>query len=523
MNHPQIDNFRDVCNALLDVESEFDVFKVRYRGVHAWPVIRYQLFLWNFPRMLSTFCPDSGGKKNWKRPKDVVSRNILKDIKAFPNPIHDVFDDLPGIRSVDWKETLRWRKGFEEAPSLMFYVRQDDYTEQVDGALYGKLIDSLIILAAEERNGGHRSLKVELDNPEWNSLKRFYPSLFVPTAGQLKSSAPDPGAQVEALDSLNRVLTKYGLKPFDEDALQQDMEEIFIYGGIFSSVLRRFQPKAVVTVSFPENPGFGLALACSLHNIPMVDLFHGRAGPYNPPYTHYSRVPEGGYQLMPSHYWCWGDLHKRDMLAHRENAEVKPIPVIGGNPWAALWKYGGGFPMPEDDVKAFKAVVEGRTSVLVALTARKEYLINEKLLATMERASPDIMWLVRMHPLEYGRSNEVEEVLRQRGVKNFEVRLTSKVPLFLVLQNVQGCVTLFSSTTLENTYWKVPTLLLNEYGTIVYEDFVGGDLISFAETLEDAAAWLDDIPDLANQKPSDEFITDSPDSVKNALETIFTG
>jgi|GEM_PF-6934237 len=509
-----------VCEALLKIESEFDVFQVNFRGIHVWPVIRYQLKLWAFPQMLATLCPDIGESEDWKKPHEVTSRNILKGIASHPNPIHSLFEDFPGIRSVDWKETLRWRKGDEPPPSLMLYVRQDDYTEQVNGALYGKLIDSFIALASREVNGEHRSIKVEFSNPEWNNLKRHYPSVFLPTPSEMRIRPPDDGARVEGLAELNEVLARYNLKTFDEGGLRKDMEEIFVYCGIFRSALQRFKPRAVVTVSFPENPGFGLALACSLTQIPLVDLFHGRAGPYNPPYTHYSRVPEGGYQLLPSYYWCWGELHKKDMLAHRGKPDVKPCPVIGGNPWASLWKHGSGFPVPEEDANAFEKRIFGKTAVLVALTARKEYLINEMMLSTMEKASSDILWLVRMHPLEFGRIGEVKKLLNSRNISNFEVDLTTKLPLFHVLQRVRACVTLFSSTTLENTFWKVPTLLLNEYGAIVYEDSIDEGLISLAKSPEEAADWLANIPDTSGIKPSGWFITPSPDSVKNALEQI---
>jgi hypothetical protein len=79
--------------------------------------------------------------------------------------------------------------------------------------------------------------------------------------------------------------------------------------------------------------------------------------------------------------------------------------------------------------------------------------------------------------------NEFKTELENKGIINFECDLSTSLPLYTLLRNVNLHVTHSSSTILEAINFNLPSLIIDEFGYEYYSEYVG-NAIKFENTLE---------------------------------------
>jgi len=337
----------------------------------------------------------------------------------------------------------------------------------------------------------------------------------MPTSVAIYSEGPP----IFNLADLNEVLKKGGLYTLDEAEVILEMRKILAAKMMFSAALDVIEPRAAFCSYYAHSHGFGLALACQDKNIPLVDLLHGRHGPCQVPYTHFTQIPKNGYSMLPSHLWCWGDLNRRELIAHRLDAASSPEPVVGGNPWSALWTHGPGLPVAEADIAELAQMIDGRIPVLVTLTGTEKFILAKEILAVLKASTQDFFWLVRNHPGQVNHNHSFTTTFETQGIKNFNIELPTRLPLYFLFKHVQAHLTTFSSSAWEALSFGIPTLFVNEEGAKKYHAFIKQGTMAYAGNPQDALDWLKSAGPV-NPEGAKEFLQSDPRIIKSKLSAI---
>jgi hypothetical protein len=165
---------------------------------------------------------------------------------------------------------------------------------------------------------------------------------------------------------------------------------------------------------------------------------------------------------------------------------------------------------------AFCDKLRVQKSVLVGLQP-VEPLIPTALPGAMRR-TPDIHWLLRLHPHQRYRIPEVVAYLKAGGVTNFEAELATIAPLYALLRESDRLLTPWSSVASEALAFDVPATLIAPNGYDVYKSEIDAGVMSYALTADDIAQIV-----LANEpgrKASEIRVEGSLDLARQALAVV---
>ena len=95
----------------------------------------------------------------------------------------------------------------------------------------------------------------------------------------------------------------------------------------FKRVLARVRPKLVFVTCWYATESMACILACNELGIPSIDIQHG-IQEFHVAYARWNRVPNGGYELLPTYFWCWSEAEASvirgwagDLSAHQPIVE----------------------------------------------------------------------------------------------------------------------------------------------------------------------------------------------------------
>jgi hypothetical protein len=257
----------------------------------------------------------------------------------------------------------------------------------------------------------------------------------------------------------------------------------------YAGILKRIEPSLGLVVSYYGTTGMAFNLACRRHGIPVVDIQHGVQGELHFAYGRWNKVPERGYELLPSLFWCWSD--REAAIINRWSLKVPSWhkPVVGGNTWLARWKQG------KADFIAYydKKVLEMKWStqkfahILVTLQFGLAPENMNPIFQAMKKAPPSWRWWIRLHPAMLDRKSEIKQELDNCGITDYELDEATDLPLCALLGHCDVHVTHSSSTVIEAEYFEVPSVLTSEYGVELYPDHIRSGWAISASTAEEIA------------------------------------
>jgi hypothetical protein len=151
------------------------------------------------------------------------------------------------------------------------------------------------------------------------------------------------------------------------------------------------QPRAILLVCYYETCYLSLISAARQRGIPTADLQHGMNGTVHAAYTHWTAVPDEGYDVLPDLFLTWGEP-SRDNLRRWWSAPTRHRALIAGrldlDPTAAL----------TDDVQVVALAAQARAAERCILVTLQDQPLDPALLAEMCAAPARWLWLLRPHP-----------------------------------------------------------------------------------------------------------------------------
>lgn len=488
-------NLKQIVDLINTLEKTVDVDEFSFQRFNYWPFIRQ--YIWG---KLTT--------QEYNHRREGVD---LAGFAARPSGALDPFQCR--VAATEYGKPLIWETvGSSLSQSLpcdmLFFTRAEEHKEIVNGHSYAKVLDSLAEYADEKYNVA----KIELLSPQ-AKIKRHRPPFYIDNKEFLVGKRISD-IRVPAYDTLQRLLAGKGLS-IERETLANSLVRISRARDLFKQVLAIFEPKVVFMSCYYYPIGMGLAAAAHELGITSVDVQHGRLGPDHGMYTDFSYVPHGGFEIVPDRIWCWSEEARGWLERGRENSLPHHGPLVGGNAWLAKWINGSGYPIDHIDETRFQVTVDGRFPILVSLQ-NCSYPMPEHLLVAMEKSPADWVWLIRLHPLQNDMVGSIEQALVERNLVNYEIELSTSLPLYWLLKCVKHHVTLFSSVALEAHLFSIPTTLIDPVGENIYKKYVScGDFTVALDHVE-LLNQINIIREKAQRLKSPAAIVYEP-------ETIFSG
>ncbi len=262
-----------------------------------------------------------------------------------------------------------------------------------------------------------------------------------------------------------------------ESVLSNEGIHIKEYAKYFEKILSRIDANLVLLVCWYSCTAMGLIYAARRKYISCVDIQHGLAGGNNHrAYARWYNVPQGGYNTLPTNFWCWS----------ADDAEVI-------NSWYGI----------DDGIN--RAFVGGRTPQSYFLDSDKDHgnkwieMINqtrqhEKKMAllTLQTGTPiplwlinyikntidTIQWYIRLHPVTDNIQQDIVNELKKE--KNVEWKIASSCPLHLLLEFTFFHITSHSTVVLEAEEYGVKSVIVSEQAVNYFKASIERKMCYFA-------------------------------------------
>jgi len=457
-----------------NIESNFPVDQWIIDAVHVWPLIRADLV-----SQLDSFLNKGSAVESKRGAADLQHIGRIRTmISSFSRCCHNSI--------ADYKNNDKIANSNIDA----LFITNSINRSFVSGSYYNRIIDP-IIDRLDDKN--LRSLILEITWAGNYYTPRYRPSRYIqPYLDYLlvKSKLPlprkFPGDSylkrfddfIQHLKSLNLSLVPPSIK-----AIQKEVALIRDISFYLKKIIIRTKPEIALSTQYYGRAGMALNLACRETGIPSVDIQHGLQGDLHWAYGRWARVPEKGYELLPSFFWCWS--HDEAEVINKWNRETKKYhaPVVVGNLWLKKWIEGGSEIGSVYDQRINHLKEHHGKSIHILYTMQDE-TIPENIINSIKETASMCFWWIRCHPSQLDKHPEIYQFLSDLGLCNIDVENASTLPLFSILSNIDIHVTGWSTTVLEALAFGVPSILTHDFGAEYYEEQIRDGIAKCAYSSE---------------------------------------
>lgn len=481
-------------NVLVDLERRFDVEQLRFADAHVWPVLRNELN--------SLMVAGEAKRKIRSRSRmlsNLTPKGLWGDLRAWRNRRR---------LAADLKRLAR------DGADKVWVVNNPVHSEQIGQAWFDRYTDPLLELL------GSDGVKVELKKTQL--APRSIDSISVDLAYAIDKNVLNFNEQ-DKIAGLDEVLEAFSqlsaIKAPDQQSVMSWMTTLNIKALVLQKALEVAKPPAVFVVCYYANNHRPVMLACRRLGIPVIDIQHGKQGSINKSYSHFTKIPDAGWDSLPDCFWVWGKQSRDDILRHRQPGTAHHIPVIGGNAWMSLWKSGRAFELKQQHQKFLDSLAVYEKTILISLQPIAEPL-PEHVLDAMRASPTGWHWLVRMHPNMKAEADSIRARLEQVAPGRFELDFSATVPLYALLRVCSHHLTGWSSVAYEALAFDVPTTIFHTTGAEMYKEDIAGGVFKYADTPDAMLAALSD----DNRAERDEpYIIADLDHVSVTLKNLING
>ena len=354
---------KDYLALVEEIEERFPVDAWRAGDVAIWPLARLDLYLDLYWQRHG----DRGGKGPGK-----MARTAELLARPLANP---------------------WRQR-RDLSRLLLRARQADVillgdgvsAEKIDGAWEDRYGEPVLALLESEGQSCFQMQAGDMRRAPWR--RPTFPANLVEAAGQALAPLFQTPLDLPDHAPLMHLLNRLGVQApsLSPARLARRAAVLRATAWLFERILDTVQPRLAFAVTWYAGLGPAFLLACRRQGILSVDLQHCPQRNGHKAYR-WSRLPEGGFALLPAVFWTWDDAEAAHIRAWASGPWHRALP--GGHlrrdPFLSTPQLPG-----EDGIER---------EILVALQTLqgREPLWND-LADTIERAPPGWRWWIRRHP-----------------------------------------------------------------------------------------------------------------------------
>lgn len=311
---------------------------------------------------------------------------------------------------------------------------------------------------------------VEYRTPRYSASMPVDPGLFyglVRTKLQMaltSQSSREVNRLLPGFSEFERYLTAEGVKA--KAATPENVvfaaQLIAVYVRFYRSILRPMKPKVGLVVGYYTMEGMAFCACCRQLDIPCYDIQHGLAGELHRGYGRWQRLPPHGYNVLPTGFWCWSREDADAINAWNRQLETQHNVIVGGNLWAEYWRSERSSKVRASFDRGIEALGERSTSEIRILYTMQDPDLPELLLRAIDESPSHFRWLIRLHPNSIRHEDPI--TARFHNTRNVEVGLATRLPLYLLLAEVDVHVTQWSAVVRDASSCRVPSVVIHEIG-----------------------------------------------------------
>jgi hypothetical protein len=439
-----------IKDIITGLENKYPVEKWRLHGVDIWPNLRFKLYF----HLLNT-TKDTKFESDFSSKKVIAKKNNFQ-FKRVLNLVNDLLYFV--LFSVNARDATYVFAGLS-----MHRVRDK-------GKMVNKFFDPIIDRYNLKSTVVHFELD-KLKDAVYNDscsyelsplLKGFFILLKIKKIF-LKSNDSVNSDCVEQYDEFyNDISTEkwfntgldVSLQNWSRWSLKVHEKQLF-----FDKIFKKWNPKGVMIASYY---GFedtaAMIIAAKNNNIPIADFQHGPQTGFHMAYSLWTKIPDRGYNTMPTHYWCWDEISADNICKSNNLGLSKAL----GNTWL----------QQQYELLQHKE----RTHILYTLQVLRRsnltYFFNTNILNTIKAS--EFLWVLRLHPRTVLDKKDLTVFLNEAGIStsNYVIELAQESSLVQSLAQAIAHVTNFSGSLIEATLLNVPTIVIDIDGTYFYECYL---------------------------------------------------
>lgn len=285
-------------------------------------------------------------------------------------------------------------------------------------------------------------------------------------------------------DKFLKVLTQSNI-----DAVYFDVDHVHMYAIQIKALYYMFlfmglgkNLKSIYIVAYYCHTGFALCHFAKRKGIQITDVQHGLFTDHFA-YVNYSKVPEHGYNILPSNFWVWDQNSKQQILEDSHINFKKNHRIIVSsipNITSLFTRFSD-----KKDKEFLTKIKKCRYSVLITLTP-EVYERNawDNLSTVIDQLGQDYFWLIRSHPCYANDTRGMERILSHKQ-KNVNYKEASELPISILMNTVDLHITTDSSAAIEAGIYNIKSLFLSELCYELYPHLMENGTAVFAEDVNE--------------------------------------
>lgn len=255
--------------------------------------------------------------------------------------------------------------------------------------------------------------------------------------------------------------------------IRKNINSIKTLSKVFKRILKMINPSIGLLVSYYSLEGMAFNLACHELGIRSVDIQHGLQGDLHVAYGRWEKVPEKGYELLPSIFWCWSNYETASIKRWCTKLISGHETIVGGNLLLELWRSGDDNIVRYYDKKIskIKKNYSSAIHILYALEGHEEIDKLELMAQIIKKTGTRYHWWIRLHPCFLNQRKKIRKRLSDNQILNYvELDAATDLPLYALLRHIDIHVTTFSSTVIEAEAFGVPSVILEQLGAELFSN-----------------------------------------------------
>jgi hypothetical protein len=477
-----------VMDLINELEERFNVDRWTVNDLHVWPYLRIKL-----------------------------SFDLFSACHAGHEPARGRLSVLADHATTVLKDTARFcYASLADHQKSLWPRRHADVVLVSDGSLFrlpnGTWFDRFCDPLAEHL-ADHGLTSFRIDRSRGYQIPRYTPSLLIgPYLDGIRTMGVFAPPSFQASDALAREYPAFcdflngrwpAIRQPGLDKVRKTIRTIGMMAQLHRTLLLCISPSIVFVVSYYDTEGMALNLACSQLGLPSVDIQHGLQGDLHVAYGRWNKVPDAGYALLPSVFWCWSEDEASAISKWSSRVAGRHRPIAGGNLWLSDCREGRGAQIAEYDrvVLARLSARPGAVNILVTMQPDPvDDRTLEALLTAIQAGPPHLRWWFRIHPCMLKQRGRIRDLLAHRGVGDSNLDLATDLPLYTLLRHMDLHLTHSSSTVIEAESFGVPSIIISEYGAEFFPSqiasgwarvaYAPGDILAAVERQLDAREGL---------------------------------
>lgn len=289
------------------------------------------------------------------------------------------------------------------------------------------------------------------------------------------------------------------------------------YAKYFERILSRMNVKLALIVCWYSCTVMGLIYAARNKNIFCVDIQHGAAGGNNHrAYSRWYNVPQGGYNTLPTNFWCWSDDDAEAINSWYGIADGINRAFVGGRTPQSYFldkDYGN---------KWIELINQTRQhgKKMVLLTLQTGVTIPLWLINYIKNSINTIQWYIRLHPA----TDEIQQdiVNKLKKEKNVECKIASSCPLQLLLEFAFLHITSHSSVVLEAEEYGLKSVIVSEQAVNYFKASIERKMCYFAGNAKKLDKIIEETSENMHVINHKSMETANKNGIKNLIKIIDT-